>query len=91
MSQSFEELDKLSSHELRTRAFELAKRRHDVRFFWHLLKDIPAAEEAEGHPEKLAEDVESSRGWLADYLHPDGPMEDALRPVFLEYLEKHGP
>jgi hypothetical protein len=86
---TFEELDKLSSHELRKRAIKLAEHRADLKFLWNLLEMIPAAEEAEGRPEKLSADVESTRFWLEDYLHPDHPLEEALRPVFIDYLLEH--
>jgi hypothetical protein len=86
---SFEELDKLSSHELRQRAVKLAEHRLDLKFFWNLLEMIPAGQEAEGAPDKLSSDVESTRLWLEDYLHPDHPLEDALRPVFIDYLQEH--
>jgi hypothetical protein len=85
-----DELDQLSSHELRVRAIKRARRRMDLKFFWNLIEMIPAAEEAEGAPDKLAADVEASRVWLEDLLHPDPQMEEALRPVFLDYLRQHG-
>ena len=86
---TFEELDKLSSHELRERAMKLARHRLDLKFFWSLLEKIPAAEEAEGRPDKLTADVKTTQTWLNDYLRPDHPMEEALRPVFIDYLLDH--
>ena len=68
---------------------KLARRRMDLKFFWNLTRMIPAAEEAEGRPDKLAADVEASRTWLRDLLRPDDAMEEALRPVFLDYLREH--
>jgi hypothetical protein len=85
-----DELDRLSSHELRERAMRLARHRLDVRFFWNLVETIPAAEEAEGRPDKLATDVEAMWTWVDDLLHPDEATEEALRPVFLQYLREHG-
>lgn len=90
MTEQFEELDKLPSSELRHRAFKLAEHRLDVKFFWSLLEMIPATESAEGRPEKHATEVESTRTWLADYLAPGHPLEDAMRPIFIDYLEQHG-
>jgi hypothetical protein len=86
---SFEELDQLSSSELRKRAIKLAERRRDLKFFWNLLEMIPAAEGAEGRPDKLSADVESTRVWLEDFVRPDHPLEEAMRPVFIDYLLKH--
>jgi hypothetical protein len=90
VASSFEELDKLSSHELRQRAIKHAEHRLDLKFLWNLLEMIPAAQEAEGAPDKLSADVESTRLWLEEYLHPDPALEEALRPVFIDYLQKHG-
>jgi len=86
---TFEELDKLSSHELRQRAFKLAEHRHDLKFFWRMMKEIPAAESVEGEPDKLTEDIASSRSWLNDYLHPGHPLEEAMRPVYIDYIQTH--
>lgn len=44
---SFAELDSLPTEELRERAFELARSRRDVGFFWELLQHLPNADEAE--------------------------------------------
>ena len=90
MSSGSDELDQLSSHELRTRAMKLARHRMDLKFLWNLVEMIPAAEEAEGRPDKLAADVEATRFWLEDLLRPDPQLEEALRPVFLDYLREHG-
>ena len=43
-----EELEGLSTEELRERAFRVARRRLDVLFFWNLLEMAPAAEAAPG-------------------------------------------
>ena len=40
---AYEALDALPSRELHDRAVRLAQERHDVTFFWHLLKAIPEA------------------------------------------------
>lgn len=89
MAETFEELDALPTAELRHRAFHLARERHDLRFFWELIKMIPAADEAEGRPDKLATEVESMRTWLDDYLTPDHQVLEAMRPVFIDYLSTH--
>ena len=90
MTSGSDELDRLSSHELRERAMKRARHRMDVKFFWNLIEMIPAAEEAEGRPDKLASDVEAMWTWVDDLLHPDDSTEEALRPVFLQYLQDHG-
>ena len=90
MAETFEELDALPTNELRHRAFHVARERHDLKFFWDVLRMIPAAEEAEGRPDKNATEVEGVRTWLDDYLTPDHDLLEALRPVFLDYLTNHG-
>lgn len=85
-----EELDRLSSDELRERAFDVAKRRLDVRFFWDLLEAAPAAEAAAGHPEEAQQDILSLAQRVADVVRPDTPEEaDAFRPIYIDYLVKH--
>jgi hypothetical protein len=86
---TFEELDALTTDELRHRAFRLARERHDLKFFWELMRMIPAADEAEGRPDKLATEVESVRTWLNDFLTPDHELLEAMRPVFVDYLKNH--
>ncbi len=87
---TFEELDALSTEELRDRAFRLARRRLDVRFFWNLVEAVPAAEAAAGHTDEARADVMSFAQQVVDALDPDSPEEaEALRPIYLEYLAEH--
>jgi hypothetical protein len=83
-------LDDLSTHELHDRAIRRAERHLDVKFFWSLLKLIPAAEAASGDEGEAEYDIQSSKGLISDALHSgDGKLGDALRPVFIDYLRKH--
>jgi hypothetical protein len=83
-------LDDLSTHELHDRAIRRAERHVDVRFFWSLLKLIPAAEAASGDEGEADYDIQSSKGLISDALHSgDGQLGEALRPVFIDYLRKH--
>jgi hypothetical protein len=85
-----EELEALSSKELHDRAFEKAKRHVDVRFFWSLMKAIPAAEAAIGEEEEAEQDVMTLRGRLNDLTHSgEGELADALRPLYIDYLAKN--
>jgi hypothetical protein len=87
---TFQELDKLTTKELRDRAFDLAKGRLDVRFFWNLLEAAPAAEAAAGHEDEAEVDVLSLSERVADVVNPDSPEEaEAFRPLYLEYLLEH--
>jgi hypothetical protein len=87
-----EELEDLSSKELHDRAVRLAEHRLDVAFLWRLLKSIPVAEAAAGDlPEAQADvGVGDLVPLIHDFVHSDeGKLADALRPVYLDYLEKH--
>ena len=86
-----EELEALSTEELRERAFRLARRRVDVRFFWNLLEATPAVEAAAGHGDEADQDILSLSERVADAVNPDTPEEaDAFRPIYIEYLLEHG-
>ena len=85
-----DDLDQLSTHELHDRAVRRAEKHLDVKFFWSLLKLIPAAETASGDVGEADYDVESSKGLIYDAVHSgDGELGEALRPVFIDYLRKH--
>jgi hypothetical protein len=88
-----EELEQLSSKELHHRALRLAERRLDVGFLWRLIKTIPAAEAAAGNLQEARADIAVGDlvPLLSDLSHADeGELADALRPVYIDYLEKHG-
>jgi hypothetical protein len=85
-----DDLDQLSTHELHDRAVHRAERHVDVKFFWSLLKAIPAAEMLSGDEGEADYDVESSKGLISDAVHSgDGALGEALRPLFIDYLRKH--
>jgi hypothetical protein len=88
-----EELERLPAKELHDRAIRLAEHRLDMGFLWQLLKAIPVAEAAAGNLRESQADV--AMGDLVplihDFIHSDeGRLAEALRPMYLEYLEKHG-
>ncbi|MBY8854916.1 hypothetical protein K7711_00325 [Nocardia sp. CA2R105] len=85
------ELEKLSSKELHDRAVKYAVRHGDVRFLWRLLEQIPAAEAATGNVGESAADIKYVLPMLDDYVHAgDGDIAEVLRPLYVEYLSKHG-
>jgi hypothetical protein len=85
-----EELEKLSTKDLQERAFQVARRRLDVRFFWNLLEMTPAAEAAAGHEGEAQADVLSLSERVADVVNPDSAEEaEAFRPIYIEYLVEH--
>jgi len=83
-------LDDLSTHELHDRAIARAEKHVDVRFFWSLLRMIPAAQTLSGDEGEADYDIQFSKGLIYDALHSgDGELGEALRPVFIDYLRKH--
>jgi hypothetical protein len=88
---SREELEALSSHELHDRAVHTAMRHMDIGFLWDLLRAIPASEAARGRADLAAADVTQVSAMISDALRSgEDDVADALRPMYLDYLEKHG-
>jgi hypothetical protein len=85
-----EDLDKLPTRELHDRAIHRAEKHLDVKFFWSLLKLIPAAEALSGDQGESDYDMQFSKGLILDALHSgEGELGEALRPVFIDYLREH--
>jgi hypothetical protein len=85
------ELEQLSSAELHDRATRLAWRRLDVAFLWHLLSTIPEARAAAGDEARSEVDIMRPLALLNDLVDADrGGLAEALRPLYIDYLEKHG-
>jgi hypothetical protein len=85
-------LEHLSSKELHDRAVRLAEHRLDLGFLWRLIKTIPAAEAAAGNLRQAEADigVGDLLPLLNDLAHSDeGPLADALRPLYIDYLAEH--
>jgi hypothetical protein len=84
------DLDSLSSHELHDRAVQRALHHADVGFFWELLRAIPAAEMIDGDVGEAGEDLTKVSALLSDALTlGEGNLQEALRPLYLDYLKKH--
>jgi hypothetical protein len=91
---SFDELDALSTNELRQRAFAAAEHRHDVGFFWDIVKHLRGSEDfgaddgsAGGLGESITGVVEVVNGLLGRH---DGSREPMLRARYIEYLTSSG-
>ena len=87
---SVEELDQLSTEQLRRRAFDRAEERHDVGFFWDLVKhlepsrDLAREDGSAGHiAGGFAEVVEVVRELFGRGL---GDAEPFVRARFIDYL-----
>jgi hypothetical protein len=87
---TIEELEALSTEELRDRAFHLARHKLDVGFFWNLLEVAPAVEAAAGHEDEAGVDILSLSQRVFDVVSPDTKEEaDAFRPIYVDYLLEH--
>ncbi len=85
-----QDLDELTTEELRRRAFDKAQSAHDLHFFWDLAKHLRAsralaAEDGSGGgiTGSLAELVELARELMGKGLGDDEPL---VRARFLDYL-----
>jgi hypothetical protein len=86
------QLEALPAGELYRQARRRALSRLDVRFFWSVLRAIPAAEAAAGDVEHAEADVGSSIMRLGDLRRAgDDELGEALKPVYVDYLAKHPP
>jgi hypothetical protein len=84
-------LERLSSQELHDRAVSYAKRHFDVRFFWNLMRMLPAAEAAAGEVDEAETDVMRLSAHVDDVTDAGkGEVADLLRPFYIEYLRRHG-
>jgi hypothetical protein len=85
------DLESLSSHELHHLAVRKAIHRVDVEFFWELLRAIPAAEAIEGEEYRSTADLVKLSALISDAIGSgEGEVADALRPLYIDYLGKHG-
>jgi hypothetical protein len=84
-------LESLSSQELHDRAVSRAKRHLDVRFFWDLMRLLPAAEAGAGELDQAETDVMRLSAHADDITDAGrGEVGDLLRPFYIDYLRRHG-
>jgi hypothetical protein len=91
---TFDELDALSTEELRERAFARARRRRDVGFFWSVLRHLPDADEAaalDGSPNAVGPTIDEAVALWREFTGHgyDAETEPLLRAAFIDYLLKH--
>jgi hypothetical protein len=84
-------LERLSSAELHDLAVRRARRHVDVRFFWHLMQVLPAAEAGAGELDEADADVQRMSAHVDDVTQSGrGEVAELLRPFYLDYLKRHG-
>lgn len=87
---SRDDLEALSTKELHERAIETARKRLDVGFLWKLVKALPVAEELVGDDERSKVDIVRPLALINDFMDAgEGELGEALRPLYVDYLEEH--
>jgi hypothetical protein len=85
------ELQGLSTKELHDRAVGRAERHLDIGFLWDLVRALPVAEEIAGDDQHSKIDIARPLALLNDFRNADeGKLGEALRPLYIDYLEEHG-
>jgi hypothetical protein len=85
-----DELELLSTKTLHDRSIERAKHHLDVGFLWELVKALPVAEEAIGDDERSKVDIARPLALINDFFDAgEGALGEALRPMYVDYLEEH--
>jgi hypothetical protein len=89
---SVEELDRLTTEQLRQRAFDLAEHRRDIGFFWDLVKHLPSSDDIASEDASsgnitggIADAVEIVRELMGRGL---GDTEPLVRARFIDYIRK---
>ena len=88
-----EDLDALSTDHLRQRAFSLAERRVDVKFFWGLVRHLPAAggvATEDGSAGEIAGGFSETIELVRELVTGDvGDAEPLLRAAYIDYVKRH--
>ena len=97
---NFAELDALPTEELRERAFAVARKHRDIKFFWAVSKHLPDSDdvgELDGAPNSIGPIIDEYvalwrefRGKGGYEEHGYGESEPLLRAAFIDYLQTHG-
>lgn len=90
---TFDELDRLSTEELRERSFDLARERKDLGFFWSIMQRLSRADDAnelDGSPNSIGPTIDDAVALWREFTgHEYGESEPLLRAAFIDYLLKH--
>ena len=84
----FEDLDRLSTEQLREKAFAKAREHRDIGFFWDLFTHLPTAPETEERElADLGAAIEDTvQLWREMTHHEYGDNEPMIRAKFIDYL-----
>ncbi|BEP14325.1 hypothetical protein acdb102_26360 [Acidothermaceae bacterium B102] len=95
--EKFAELDALTTEELRQQAFTLAEHKHDVGFFWDVIKHLPesgalASEDGSmgNITGSLIETIQAAHEMFRGHLDGLGAAEPLVRAKFIDYLGHNG-
>jgi hypothetical protein len=87
---TFDELDALSTEELRERAFSRARHRGDMSFFWTLFEHLPVREDGDDGSLGIQSTVDDAIAvWKESTGGEYGDREPLIRAAFIDYLLKH--
>ena len=85
-----QDLDQLTTEELRHQAFSLAVKRRDISFFWSIFRHLPSADDAETLDASFgaigASVNDAVALWREFTGHEYGDAEPLLRAAFMAYL-----
>jgi hypothetical protein len=86
---TFAELDGLPTEELRERAFELARERRDIGFFWSIFEHLSAPDSGNDGSLGIQSSVDDAIAlWKESTGHEYGDEEPLIRAAFIDYLLK---
>jgi hypothetical protein len=95
--EKFAELDAFTTEELRQQAFALAEHKHDVGFFWDVVKHLPesgalASEDGSlgNITGSLIETIQAAHEMFSGHLDGLGAAEPLVRAKFIDYLGRNG-
>ena len=89
---TFDELDALSTEQLREKAFAKAEHARDIGFFWDVVKHLPGSDDIgsdDGSAGGLGETIGGAIELVGELLgRHDGSAEPLLRARYISYLQK---
>jgi len=90
MADADDPLDALPTKQLHDLAVHRATTHADIRFFWRLVRTLPAVEAASGELEEADADIQTTVAHIDDLTSSgEGEVAELLRPFYLDYLRQH--